>query len=356
MGAEFSHDGGPDGDFRRVRLRYRPVMTPIPRRPGAALLVLAVALVAGACGSASESPSPAASIAISGSPGACATVPAPTALPGWQTASGDPSVFPVMVSSEQVCGQNRFLFTFVDRDNKPAALPDRTASVAFYNLGRDPDRAAMTADATFNWMVEGRTGIYVATVAYPEAGEWGVEFQTAVAGGAPESIRARFEVRATGVVPGIGTPAPATKTLTLADVGGDVARISTDKAPDRRFYETSVDQALAAHQPFVLIFATPAFCQTEVCGPMLEQIKSVAKAHPNVTFINVEPYQLEYADGRLQPVLDATGQLQPVQAVRDYRLPAEPWAFLVDAAGTIRGSFEATVGADELTAAIEDLA
>ena len=316
------------------------------------MLALAVAVIVAACGSATGSPSAAASTTVSGSLSACVTAPAPTSAPGWQTASGDPSVFPVMVSSEQVCGQNRFLFTFVDKDNKPAALPGRTASVAFFNLGRDPERVAVTAEASFHWMVEGRTGIYVATVAYPEAGEWGVEFRTATDGGARETIRARFEVRASGVVPAIGTPAPATKNLTLADVGGDVARISTDTAPDPRFYETSVDQALAAHKPFVLIFATPAFCQTQACGPMLDQIKSVAKAHPNVTFINVEPYQLEYADGRLQPVLDATGQLQPVQAVRDYRLPAEPWAFLVDATGTIRGSFEATVGADELTAAI----
>ena len=257
-----------------------------------------------------------------------------------------------MVSSEQVCGQNRFLFSLVGKDNLPVSSPTRGASVAFYNLARDPANPAITVESTFHWMIEGRTGLYVANVTYPEAGEWGVEFRTAEGAGAPETIRARFEVRAQGVVPAIGTQAPSTKTPTIADVGGDVKQISTDANPDPAFYQTSVDQALAAHKPFVLIFATPAFCQTQVCGPMLDQIKAVAKAHPEVTFINVEPYQLQFTDGRLQPVVDANNQLQPVQAVLDYRLPAEPWAFVVDAKGIVRGSFEATIGADELNATL----
>ena len=80
-----------------------------------------------------------------------------------------------------------------------------------------------------------------------------------------------------------------------------------------RLYETSEDAALAAKKPFVLIFATPKFCQTATCGPTLDRLKPVAAAHPELTFINVEPYQLEFTNGALQPVL--TGQdLTPVEA------------------------------------------
>ena len=63
--------------------------------------------------------------------------------------------------------------------------------------------------------------------------------------------------------------------------------------PDPAFYQTSVADALAAHKPFILVFATPKFCTSQQCGPTLDQFKPIAAANPGVTFINVEPYQLE---------------------------------------------------------------
>ena len=315
----------------------------------------------GPTGSPAASPaaSPAGSVATTpaGSPGAsagaCATAPAPSDLSAWQVASGDPSVFPTLVSSQQVCGKNRFLFGFIGADNKPASDPDRTASVAFYNLARDPNTPVQTVEARFQWLLEGVTGIYVADMEYAEAGEWGAEFVTAAPGGAPETIRARFEVQPDGLTPGIGDPAPAVKTLTLDDVGGDVARISSDTEPDPDLYQVSIDQALAEHTPFVVAFATPAFCRSATCGPMLDVMKSVADTETGVAFINVEPYQLEFTDGRLQPVLDANGQLQPVDASRVWGLPSEPWLFVVDGDGIVQGSFEATVSPEDLQAAID---
>src|SRR4029078_11974507 len=101
---------------------------------------------------------------------------------------------------------------------------------------------------------------------------------------------------------------------------GDVARSSTDATPVKRFYETSEADALAAHKPFVLIFATPKFCKTSTCGPTPKKLKPVAAAHPQLTFINVEPYELTYADGALQPKLDATNQLMPVAATNAFKL------------------------------------
>lgn len=46
---------------------------------------------------------------------------------------------------------------------------------------------------------------------------------------------------------------------------------------------------MAAKDPFVLVFATPAFCQTAICGPMLDGVKVLAADYPTFTFINVEP-------------------------------------------------------------------
>jgi hypothetical protein len=140
------------------------------------------------------------------------------------------------------------------------------------------------------------------------------------------------------------------KTLTLADVGGDVRRISTDPMPEPSFYETSLDDALAAKDPFLLAFITPAFCKSAQCGPTIDVVKQAVKVAP-IRVVAVEPYQLVYQDGRLQLVL-RDGNFVPVEAAIVYGIPTEPWLFVVGADGTIAGSFEAVVGDQELVDAI----
>ena len=70
----------------------------------------------------------------------------------------------------------------------------------------------------------------------------------------------------------------------------------------------------------------------------------------------MEPYQLKWAEGRLQPVLDANGQLQSVESVNDWGILSEPWIFAVDRNGIVRGSFEGVVGEAELQAVIKEIA
>lgn len=340
-----------------------------PDRPFLLSFVAVVAVVLAACTGSGAAPSSDAAGAATQLPGVsgdssagassastCPSAPAPAAdLPGWPVPGTTPStsVFPVIVSSEQICGKNRFLFSFLDQANTPQAAPDRSATVAFFDLGRDPSKAVATATGTFLWAIQGSRGLYVTNVDFTEAGQWGAEFTTAKGGGSPETVRVRFDVKPTGTPVPIGGKAPSVKTPTLGDVGGDVAKISSDPKPRASFYQTSVDAALAAHKPFVLIFATPAFCTSGQCGPTLDLIKGVADAEPTMTFINVEPYKLTFSNGHVQPVLDAGGNLQPVEATNAYGLLSEPWIFVVDRNGTVTASYEAIVGADELKAAID---
>lgn len=268
---------------------------------------------------------------------------------------GDPSVIPVIVSSRQAVGANRFVFSFLDPEtNLPAAAPDRTAAVAFIAPGETQPGTA--TPATFVWAIEGERGDYVANVDFPTAGDWKAVFVTEAPGSPQEAIGVDFQVAETSSVVPIGGAAPASDTPVAADVGGDLARLSTDDEPDPSFYELSVADALAAKRPFVLAFATPAFCKSAQCGPTLDRIKAVAADAPDgVAFINVEPYALEFTDGRLQPALDANGQLQPVPSVTEWGILTEPWVFAVDGEGIVRGSFEGVVGEDELRASIAEI-
>ncbi|MEO8463385.1 MAG: hypothetical protein ABI555_09240 [Chloroflexota bacterium] len=319
-------------------------------------LAVVIPLLLSACGGGAATP-PAGSPPATGSGPAtspdtgCAAAPAPPAnQEGWSTAQQAPSVFPAIVNSalSLTCGDNRMLFTFVDATNRPVAKPDRSVTVALFDLGRDGSKPTQTETATFVWGIENERGFYYANVQFPEAGTWGAEFTTSVGGAAPETIRMTFDVATSSPVKRVGDLAPASDTMTLASVGGDIARISTDTSPDPAFYETSVKDALAAHQPFVLVFATPKFCASAQCGPTLDRIKPLAADFPTVTFIAVEPYELTFQSGSLTPVLDASGDLQIVPAVTDWGLLSEPWVFVVDRQGVITASFEGILSVDEL--------
>lgn len=277
---------------------------------------------------------------------------APSPSDAWGLPATPPKLTPVLVSNAIAKGKARILFLYLDSKNAVASAPDRTAKVAFYDLARDPNKPVATADGTFVWTIETepKRGMYVLDVDLPEAGTWGAEFTTEAPGSPAETARMTFSVRdATGAI-GVGQKAPASKTPTAADVGGDLTKISTDKAPDPAFYQTSVADALATHKPFMLVFATPKFCTSQQCGPTLDQFKPIAAAHKDVTFINAEPYQLKVVDGSLQPVLDAQNQLQATDITDQWGLLSEPWIFAVDRDGVVRGSYELTITPAELDA------
>jgi hypothetical protein len=320
------------------------------RAPGAFLVAfaLAVAACSDGGGSGTTTPPPA-----SGAAG-CEALPAPNPAPAGWPAPGT-TVTPVLITSPVVCGPNRFLFSFVDANNRPAATPDRSASVALYELGRDADTPIATVQGEFVWAIEDFAGIYVANVNVPTSGSYGAEFVTATSGGASETIRMTFDVQPDSPVVGVGDRAPSSRTPTLADVGGEVTHVSTDDDPDPSFYETSVDEALADHEPFLLVFATPKFCQTAQCGPTLDRIKPFVERYPTVTFINVEPYRLELVDGVLEADLNDDGGLQTVPTVDEWHLLHEPMVFVVDRQGIVQGAFELIFGDAELTAALDEV-
>ena len=304
-----------------------------PTRPLSLIVAaLSLVLVAGCAGASGGSSSP---VGAGSSPSA-----------------SRPSVFPKVVSSELGVGANRVLFSFVDGGNRPVAGPDRIATVTFTGPGGE---TAGPVDGEFIWAIEDEVGVYATTVDFPAAGAWTAEFATEAPGAPREVIPFGFDVKADTSVVRPGEPAPSVDTPTRDDVGGDLAQLSTDEKPVPEFYERSVAEALADSEPFVLVFATPKFCASAQCGPTLDRLKPVAEANPDVTFINVEPYQLEVADGQLQPVLSETQQLQAVPAVTAYGLLSEPYVFVVDGEGVVRASFEAIFSEAELEAALEDL-
>ena len=321
----------------------------LPRIPRALALAIAFGTLAAAC-QPNQSPAP---TGAPGSGAACATAPSvPDDLAGWGPPATAPTVFPTIIALQLACGPTRFLFTITDQSGRPIGTPDRTVKLDLYNLGRDPEKAIASVDGTFVWAIEDERGIYYANVAFPEAGRYGAQFTTADGGGVPETLRLTFDVQPTSPEVRIGDKAPSATTPTVASVGGDVTHVSTDGTPDPKFYEKSLDDALAAHEPIALVFATPKFCTSAQCGPTLDRIKPFVARYPSITFINVEPYKLKLVDGTLQPDLTANNELQVTPITDEYTL-VEPAVIVIDREGIVRAKFDLIFGDDELTAALD---
>lgn len=263
-----------------------------------------------------------------------------------------PTRIPYLTDGEDPVGTTRVLFAMLDTQNNSIGAPDLTVSVAFYDIARSTAVPVATVPATFMWTIPDKTGIYEVTSTFGEAGDWIAEFTSSKAG-LTERTRVQFPISAESSTPVVGAKAPDTKTPTLADVGGDVKRLSTDATPDPSFYRVSVHDALAAHKPFVLVFATPAFCTSRVCGPTLDNVKAIARSETGMTFINVEPYEMTFKDGHLQPVVDTGNNLQATDVTTAWGLPTEPWIFVVDRDGIVRGSWSTVVLPADLTRAID---
>lgn len=328
---------------------------PLPRRPatasGPAILAAAAMLIAG-CGPVAVPTASPAGAATPSSPGSAAACDAGT-FPGWPgfgrvTTGG---IIPVLASSEKAVGPSRLLFVLVDEQNRPIADESLEVEIGFFDLCADPATPTEVVTPDFAWGIVGQRAFYVATPELGRAGPWGAAVAVRdPATGSTAGAKLQFTVSERAFGPRVGDPAPSVATPTLADVGGDVRRISTDTTPVPSFYETSLADALAAREPFLLAFVTPAFCKSDLCGLTMEGIKTAVKAAP-IRVVAVEPFQLAYEGGRLQPVI-RDGNFVPVEAAIAYGLPTEPWLFIVAADGTIAASFEAVVGNRELVDAI----
>ena len=131
----------------------------------------------------------------------------------------------------------------------------------------------------------------------------------------------------------LGEQAPRIHTKTLADVGGDVTRITTYRQPDERMYQYSVDQAMATGKPVMLEFATPAHCTP--CDRQLQMIKSLQQKYEGrMIFIHIDQYSSP-------------------EAYSAYRVPGDPWTFVIDPHGVVRFEQAGSMLYNELEAAIQ---
>ena len=183
--------------------------------------------------------------------------------------------------------------------------------------------------------------IFVAYLDIPEAGKYWVLAEPV--GGRRIQALGNVVVAERSKAPNVGDRAIPSKTPTLASTGGDLEALSTQKPPDRELLRVSIAEALAAKAPFVVTFATPQFCTTRTCGPVVDVVGAVRKRFSDtpIRFIHVEIFN------------DNDPAKGTNRWVNEWKLPSEPFTFLVGADGLVKDRFEGTFSVRELTAAVE---
>lgn len=164
------------------------------------------------------------------------------------------------------------------------------------------------------------------------AGTYAAEFSV---GGKAVGDLAFFAVADAPKLPKVGDTLPVMPTPTPANPQGVTPLCTRD--PVCKLHDVSLDEVLGKGKPTVLLVATPAYCQTAVCGPMLDLLLGQLK--PGITYIHNEVWK----DDKLQdpaPLLDA------------YGIDYEPVLFVADGAGKVTARLDVIWDVDDLNAAV----
>jgi len=212
----------------------------------------------------------------------------------------------------------------------PAAIESLGTKPAFraQTTVSDPDAAAV---------------VYTTRVDFPSDGEWRIAALIERDGELTTSLLPSAVVGAFKRVPKVGERAPLIHTPTPADVGGDLSKITTRIPPDT---QNEVDYAdVYGKKPIVLLFATPQFCQSRVCGPVVDVAEQLKQLYGDkAAFIHMEIYRdNDPSKGEVRPQVSA------------FHLPSEPWLFAIGSDGRIEEEIGGAFGVQELTRVVRKL-
>jgi hypothetical protein len=275
------------------------------------------------------------------------------------TAEAGDGLQPLITTSELVIGENRFAFGLLkagkllegadvklrlyDIDGGEAKLAAEL-KVPYQAVKNVKQERSVHRHADGTEHVHGSDssvrGLYVAQLSFARAGDWGVELLVSQANSAFEPVRLAVTVLDAPATPPVGSAAPRSRNLVASDVK-DLRQIDTSPRPDPRLHQIRIADAIARGKPQLIVFATPQFCTSRMCGPVVDIVRTLLPVYgKRIAFTHQEIWQ-DFAEKKVFPT------------VEEWRLFTEPWIFVVDGQGIIRAKFEGLVTPRELEAALE---
>jgi hypothetical protein len=267
-------------------------------------------------------------------------------------AAADAPEGPILAPSVSIVGKgkNRFAFALFD----PSRKQIQGAQVAVYVAkGKDgkvygpfPARSeSLKVSPQFESQTtasdpDAAKSVYVAEVPIRSTGRWQIAALTRLDGRLLPTNRVQAEVGKDAGPPAVGEKAPKITTPTVDSVGGAIDKIDTRVPPLASLHDINFADVVGK-KPVVLLFATPQLCQSRVCGPVVDVEAEVqSKYKDKADFLHMEIYN----DNKLEKGFR--------RQVGTYRLPSEPWAFVIDRNGVVRDRFEGAFSVGELERAV----
>ncbi len=259
----------------------------------------------------------------------------------WRAPGDDVAI--VSGTSNHEPGDVRVSFLVVDSEGRVVTLPTARVWVS-EGLEAPPfleSSAKLERIGVPGGDVADASHIYVAQLRLPRPGTYWLLAE-------PEGGATKVQALGNVIVvkkdsaPDVGDRAIASDTPTIASTGGDFSKLTTRTPPDKSLLEHSVAESLHARAPFVVTFATPKFCSSRTCGPVVDVVEEVARRleGSETRFIHVEVYEAN----------------DPAQGynrwMREWGLETEPWTFLVGRDGRIVDRYEGVVSVNELEHAV----
>lgn len=212
-------------------------------------------------------------------------------------------------------------------------------------VGFGPEQGKVTGDTVDAVIHTDATGAPPYITVRQDFPQMGTLWATAKVNGSKASVPVDVVDHLPG--PGVGDRVPDVATPTVADHGG-VEPICTND-PHCPLHELSLPQALTSGKPVVLLFATPKFCQTATCGPVLDTLLgAIGPAKDRAHFVHAEIYKAPMPGPNVS-------SLPLAPSVQAFRLESEPTLYLLKPDGTVQDRIEGLYGTAEAKAAVEAL-
>ena len=273
----------------------------------------------------------------------------------------DEAIRPLITTAELVVGTNRFAFGLLKAGK---LIEGADVKLRLYSLHGSEAKLAAEVRVPYQTVAKVKQGpalhrhadgtahvhdddalvrgIYVTQLGFSHAGDWGVELLVNRESAAVESVRLAVTVLDASTTPAVGSAAPRSRNPIARDVK-NLREIDTSPKPDARLHQVRIADAIAQRKPQLIVFATPQFCTSRMCGPVVDIVRTLLPAFgKRVAFTHQEIWQ-DFAAKKMFPT------------VEEWRLDTEPWIFLVDRDGIIRMKFEGLVTGQELESALQQI-
>lgn len=266
---------------------------------------------------------------------------------------------PLITTSELIVGENRFAFGLMKANKllagadvqlriysidgpEPRLVAETNALYQPVGTAESGERVHRHADGTrhVHRADSDVQGFYLTRIPFSRPGHWGMEIRTREDNGSFSMARFTVAVLDAPQTPALGSPAPRSRNLIVSDVR-DLRQIDTSQKPDPRLHRVRIADAIAQGKPQLIVFATPQFCTSRMCGPVVDIVRQLLPTYGRrVAFTHQEIWE-DFAGKKM------------FATVEEWRLDTEPWIFVVDGQGIIRAKFEGLVTVRELEGALK---